>query len=107
MFAWHTHPDVRDRSLILELLGAINYKIVSGNRVYIEVGGVVYKTLYGGYWRSVFTGMEHYLLRCEQISGSMWTEGAETAEVIDLPVGYSSDGWTAGGSSLWFMLPPE
>ena len=107
VFAWHTHPDVRDRSLILELLGAINYKIVSGNRVYIEVGGVVYKTLYGGYWRSVFTGMEHYLLRCEQISGSMWTEGAETAEVIDLPVDYSSNGWTAGGSSLWFMLPPE
>ena len=107
VFAWHTHPDVRDRSLILELLGAINYKIVSGKRVYIQVGGVIYKTLYGGYWRSVFTGIEHYLLRCEQISGSIWTEGAETADVIDLQIGYTNDGWTASGNSLWFMLSHE
>ena len=107
VFAWHTHPDVRDRSLILELLGAINYRIVSGKRVYIEVGGVVYKTLYGGYWRSVFTGIEHYLLRCEQISGSMWIEGADMADVIDLQIGYSNEGWTASGSSLWFMLPQD
>jgi hypothetical protein len=100
----HAHPDVRDRSLILELLGRINYKIISGNRVYIEVGGVVYKTLYGGYWRSVFTGLEHYLLRCEQVSGSIWAEESSTGTAIDLPIVYSDDGWTARGHSLSFML---
>jgi len=100
----HTNPDVRDQSRLLELLGRINYKILSGNRVYIEVGGVVYKTLYGGYWRSVFTGIEHYLLRCEEISGSMWTEGSGTPAVVDLPIVYSNDDWTARGHSLSFML---
>ena len=86
------------------LLGRINYKILSGNRVYVEVGGVVYKTLYGGYWRSVFTGLEHYLLRCERISGSLWTEESREAAVVDLPIAYSNDGWTARGHSLSFML---
>ena len=100
----HTHPDVRDQTRVLELLGRINYKIISGNRFYIEVGGVVYKTLYGGYWRSVFTGIEHYLLRCEQVSGSMWAEESCTGTAVDLPIVYSNDGWTAKGHSLSFML---
>ena len=100
----HTDPDVRDRSLLLLLLGRINYKILCGNRVYVEVGGVVYKTLYGGYWRSVFTGLEHYLLRCEKISGSLWNEESREAAVVDLPIAYSNDGWTAKGHSLSFML---
>ncbi len=100
----HTNPDVRDQSRLLELLGRINYKILSGNRVYIEVGGVVYKTLYGGYWRSVFTGAEHYLLRCEEISVSVWAEGSGRMAVVDLPIVYSNDGWTARGHSLAFML---
>jgi hypothetical protein len=98
------HPDVRDQTRVLELLGRINYKIIKGNRVYIEVGGVVYKTLYGGYWRSVFTGMEHYLLKCEEVSGSIWTEGSAAAAVVDLPIAYSKEGWTASGHSLSFML---
>jgi hypothetical protein len=97
-------PDVRDQTRVLELLGRINYKIISGNRVYVEVGGVVYKTLYGGYWRSVFTGIEHYLLRCEQVSGSIWAEETLTATAVDLPIVYSNDGWTARGHSLSFML---
>jgi hypothetical protein len=99
-----TNPDVRDQSLILELLGRINYKIIKGDRVYVEVGGVVYKTLYGGYWRSVFTGIEHYLLKCEEVSGSIWTEGSAAACVVDLPIAYSKEGWTAEGHSLSFML---
>jgi hypothetical protein len=99
-----THPDVRDQSLILELLGRINYKIIKGDRVYVEVGGVVYKTLYGGYWRSVFTGIEHYLLKCEEVSGSIWREGSAVASVVDLPIAYSKEGWTAQGHSLSFML---
>lgn len=97
-------PDVHDRSLVLELLGRINYKILRGNRVYIEVGGVVYKTLYGAYWRSVFTGIEHYQLKCEEISGSIWTEGSDATAVVDLPIDYSNEGWTARGHSLSFML---
>lgn len=100
----HPNPDIHDRSLVLELLGRINYKILSGNRVYIEVGGVVYKTLYGAYWRSVFTGIEHYQLKCEEISGSIWTEGSDETSVVDLPIDYSNEGWTARGHSLSFML---
>ena len=99
-----SHPDIREQTLILELLGRINYKIIKGSRVYIEAGGVVYKTLYGGYWRSVFTGIEHYLLKCEEVSGSIWTEGNAAAAVVDLPIAYSKEGWTASGHSLSFML---
>ena len=57
------HPEVREQTRILELLAKVNYKIIEGKKVYVEVDGVVYKTLYGGYWRSVFTGIEHHLLR--------------------------------------------
>ena len=95
-------PTAREQSRLFDLLGRINYKILSGNRVYIEVDGVVYKTLYGGYWRSVFTGIEHYLLRCEQVSGNAWTKDGKTS--IDLPIAYSNNGWTARGHSLSFIL---
>lgn len=94
-------PTAREQTRLLDLLGRINYKILSGNRVYVEVDGVVYKTLYGGYWRSVFTGIEHYLLRCEQVSGSSWKDGNTS---IDLPIAYSNKGWTAKGHSLSFIL---
>ncbi len=97
-------PDPLDQSRLLELLGLINYKILTGNRVYVQVGGVVYKTLYGGYWRSVFTGIQHYLLRCEEVSGSTWIEGSDASAVVDLPISYSNDGWTARGHSLSLML---
>jgi hypothetical protein len=102
-----SHPEVREQTRVLELLGRINYKIIKGNRVYIEVGGVVYKTLYGGYWRSVFTGVEHYLFRCEQVSGAIWAEEAGVDNAVDLPIVYSRDGWTASGHSLSFMLSRE
>ena len=72
LYRSHSSPDVLDQSRLLDLLGRINYKILSGNRVYVEAGGVVYKALYGAYWRSVFTGIEHYSLRCEEVSGSKW-----------------------------------
>lgn len=101
------HPDVYEQTRVLELLGRVNYKIIKGNRVYVEVDGVVYKTLYGGYWRSVFTGIEHYLLRCEQVSGFVWAEESCASEAVDLPIAYSNDGWTAGGYSLSFMLSRE
>ncbi len=98
------NPTIREQTLILDLLGRINYKIISGKRVYVEVGGIVYKTLYGGYWRSVFTGLEHYLLRCEQVSDAVWSDDSESTPVVDLPIAYSKEGWTASGHSLSFML---
>lgn len=100
----HTDPDVRDRSRVLELLGRINYRILSGNRVYVEVDGVVYKTLYGAYWRSVFTGIEHYLLKCEEVKGSTWASESLEPEVVDLPIAYSDRCWMASGHSLSFVL---
>lgn len=97
-------PDAREQTRLLHLLGLINYRILKGNRVYIQVGGAVYKTLYGCYWRSVFTGVEHYLLRCQEISGGMWAEGSSALGMIDLPISHTKDGWTAQGHSLMFML---
>jgi hypothetical protein len=100
-----SNPSVHDQCRLLDLLGRINYKIISGKRVYVEVDGVVYKTLYGGYWRSVFTGIEHYLLRCEQVSGNAWSDVAgEGSGSVDLPIAYSKEGWTARGHSLSFIL---
>src|SRR5687767_9505160 len=99
-------PTPREQTRVLDLLGRINYKIIQGKRVYVEVDGVVYKTLYGGYWRSVFTGVEHYLLRCEQVSGSTWANDTrgEGNGSVDLPIAYSKEGWTARGHSLSFIL---
>ena len=96
-------PSKREQCRLLDLLGRINYKILSGNRVYVEVGGVVYKTLYGGYWRSVFTGIEHYLLHCEQVSSAVWKEEEERT-AVDLPINYSNGGWTTRGHSLSFLV---
>jgi len=95
-------PSKREQCRLLDLLGRINYRILSGNKVYVEVDGVVYKTLYGGYWRSVFTGIEHYLLRCERVSGNVWNHEGKTS--VDLPIAYSDNGWTARGHSLSFIL---
>jgi hypothetical protein len=100
-------PSAREQTKCLELLGKVNYKIIHGSRVYVEVGGVVYKTHYGGYWRSVFTGIEHYLLRCEQVSGSIWAEENSTPGAVDLPIAYSNDAWSASGYSISFMLSRE
>jgi hypothetical protein len=100
-------PNAREQTKCLELLGKVNYRIIHGASVYVEVGGVVYKTLYGGYWRSVFTGIEHYLLRCEQVSGSIWAEESCTAGAVDLPVAYSNEAWSASGHSLSLLLSSE
>lgn len=101
------NPDARERSRLLRLLGVINYRILTGNKVYVEVGGIVYRTIYGGYWRSVFDGVEHFLLRCQAVSGGAWTEGSDPIGLIDLPISHTADGWTAQGHSLMFMLNRE
>src|SRR5258705_5649929 len=100
----HSSPDVLDQSRLLDLLGRINYKILSGNRVYVEAGGVVYKALYGAYWRSVFTGIEHYSLRCEEVSGSKWLEDSYSEAVVDLTIAYSNDVLTTQRHFLRVML---
>src|SRR5687768_4406080 len=99
-----SNPSVFDQCRLLDLLGRINYRIISGKRVYVEVDGVVYKTLYGGYWRSVFTGVEHYLLKCEQVSGSPWADDERDDWIVDLPIAYSNQAWTTNGHSLSYML---
>lgn len=99
-------PSMREQCRLLDLLGRINYRILTGNRVYVEVGGVVYKTVYGGYWRSVFTGIEHYLLHCEQVSSAVWKD-EEKNTTVDLPIAYCNGGWTTSGHSLSFILNRE
>ncbi len=98
------HRDARDQSRLLDLLGRINYKILKGSSVYIQVGGVVYKTISGLYWRSVYTGVEHYLLRCQEVSWSVRNETESEVDIVDLPITHSRSGWTANGQSLMFML---
>jgi hypothetical protein len=100
-------PDAREQSRLFDLLGKINYKILSGNQVYIQAGGVVYKTIYGGYWRSVFTGVEHFLLRCVEIQTPIWLQEHQVNAFVDLPINYSNGGWTANGHSLAFILARE
>lgn len=99
-----TGPNAREQSRLLDLLGRINYKILTGNQVYIQAGGVVYKTVYGGYWRSVFTGIEHYLLRCVEIQTPVWLQDQQISGFVDLPITYSNGGWIANGHSLSFIL---
>ena len=77
------NPSAGDQSKLLHLLGLINYQIL--------------KTIYGAYWRSVFTGVEHYLLKCEEISG--WSQ-CSSSHIVDVPIAYADGGWTAGGCSL-------
>lgn len=98
-----TEPNPLAQSKLLELLGLINLKVLSGGTVYIEVNGRAYKVLFGAYWRSVFTGAEHYLLKCEEIADGMWIEGESAASEIDLAISYTDGGWAVKGSSLKFM----
>ena len=92
---------------VLQLLGQINYKILSGNTLYVEVNGTAYKVLYGAYWRSVFNGAEHYLLKCEEIARGMWIDGDERPSEVELAIGFTSEGWLVKGHSLNFMTASE
>jgi hypothetical protein len=93
----------QDQSKLLGLLGEINHKILCGDLLYIEMCGLVYKVRYGVYWRSVFTGDEHYLLKCEEIKDGMWQEDDEAACEIDLPVRYTPQGWLINDQSARFI----
>jgi len=100
-------PSAREQSRLFDLLGRINYKILTGKQVYVQTGGVVYKTVYGGYWRSVFTGIEHYLLRCVEVQTPVWLKDGPGDDFVDLPITYSNGGWLANGNSLSFILTRE
>lgn len=94
----------REQSKLLELLGLINFRILSGHSLYVEVGGAVYKILYGCYWRSVFTGTEHYFLRCDRVADGVWIEGHDAPSKVDLAIRYTDAGWLVKGHSLKLML---
>jgi len=100
-------PEVNDQSNLLQLLGLINFRILSGSTLYVEVNGTAYKILYGAYWRSVFNGAEHYTLKCEEIAQGMWMEGNLKPCEVDLSIGYTNDGWLVKGQSIRFMAYSE
>ena len=94
----------QEQSKLLELLGLINFRILSGHSLYIEVSGAVYKILYGCYWRSVFTGAEHYYLRCDRVADGVWIEGSVAPSKVDLAIRYTDAGWLVKGHSLKLMV---
>ncbi|HWT02785.1 MAG TPA: hypothetical protein VN256_21230 [Pyrinomonadaceae bacterium] len=94
----------QEQSKLLELLGLINFRILSGHSLYIETGGAVYKILYGCYWRSVFTGAEHYFLRCDRVADGVWIDGNVAPSKVDLAIRYTDAGWLVKGHSLKFMV---
>ncbi len=94
----------QEQSKFLELLGLINFRILSGHSLYIEVSGAVYKILYGCYWRSVFTGAEHYYLRCDRVADGVWIEGNVAPSKVDLAIRYTDAGWLVKGHSLKLMV---
>jgi hypothetical protein len=99
-------PNPLDQSKLLEFLGQINYRILTGNQLYIESDGTAYRVLYGCYWRSVYSGVEHYSLKCEPVNHAHWMDETARSE-IDLAIQYSSNGWSVSGCSLKFMALSE
>lgn len=99
-----SEPGPQAQSKLLELLGLINLKILSGQSLYLEVGGRAYKVLFSIYWRSVFTGREHYLLRCQEVAEKMWMAGSEAPSNVDLAIRYTPAGWNVMDCSLKLMV---
>jgi hypothetical protein len=67
-----SNPSVFDQCRLLDLLGRINYRIISGKRVYVEVDGVVYKTLYGGAYSQASS------TTCSDVNKSLAARGPTT-----------------------------
>src|SRR5215210_1223937 len=83
----------KDESRLFDLIGKIDHKILCGVAVYIEVQGIAYKVLYGVYWRSIYSGIAYWGLRCEQIKGGMWSEESRATTQVDIPICHSPQGW--------------
>jgi hypothetical protein len=99
-----TAPSAREESGLFDLIGKIDLKILQGECVYIEVGGIAYKVLYGVYWRSVHSGVKYWGFRCERIERGMWVEGEMAPHLVDIPICYTTDGWVVEEQSLKFLL---
>lgn len=100
-------PSATDQSRLFDLLGKIDYRVLAGEPLYIQVRGTAYKVLYGVYWRSIYSGAQYWGLRCEEIAREMWTEGPEPTAQIDVPICYTADGWMIEEQSLRFLLHRE
>jgi hypothetical protein len=94
----------RDESLLFDLIGKIDHKILQGVAVYVEVQGTAYKVLYGVYWRSIYSGIAYWGLRCEAIEKGMWAEGNQATDKVDIPICNTPEGWAVEGQSLRFLL---
>ncbi len=97
-------PAATEQSRLFDLLGKINYKILQGSDVYLQVGGAAYRVLYGVYWRSVHTGTQFWGLRCAEIADGMWREESAARARIDLPLRFTKNGWMIETQSLRFLL---
>ncbi|HEX8145543.1 MAG TPA: hypothetical protein VF553_23440 [Pyrinomonadaceae bacterium] len=94
----------RDESLLFDLIGKIDHKILQGVAVYVEVQGIAYKVLYGVYWRSIYSGIAYWGLRCEAIEKGMWAQGNQATDKVDIPISNTPEGWVVEGQSLKFLL---
>jgi hypothetical protein len=94
----------RDESLLFDLIGRIDHKILQGVAVYIEVQGIAYKVLYGVYWRSIYSGIAYWGLKCEAIEKGMWAQGSQATDKVDIPICNTPEGWVVEGQSLRFLL---
>ncbi|MCA1591409.1 MAG: hypothetical protein LC754_01885 [Acidobacteria bacterium] len=100
-------PRATEQSRVFDLLGQINYKILQGNCVYLRVCGTTYKVLYGVYWQSVFSGVQHWGLKCTVIEDGMWAEEYPAAMNVDLPLRFTKDGWIVEAETFQFLLHSE
>jgi hypothetical protein len=94
----------RDESLLFDLIGKIDHKILQGVAVYVEVQGIAYKVLYGVYWRSIYSGIAYWGLKCEAIEKGMWAQGNQATDKVDIPICNTPEGWVVEGQSLRFLL---
>ena len=97
-------PGATEQSRLFDLLGRINYVVLRGDGLYLQAGGGVYRVLYGAYWQSVFSGEQHWELRCEEIGQGVWAEGHDPIVFVDLPLRYTRHGWVIEVGSLFCLL---
>lgn len=97
-------PSAREESRLFDLIGKIDYKVLQGYSLYIQIQGIAYKVLYGVYWRSVYSDQQYWGLRCEEIERGMWADDMEDTTCIDLPIRYTEGSWTVEEQSLQFLL---
>ena len=93
-----------EQSRLFDLLGRINYVVLRGDGLYLQAGGSVYRVLYGAYWQSVFSGEQHWELRCEELGQGVWAEGHDPIVFVDLPLRYTKHGWVIEVESLFCLL---